>query len=291
MNIEQNLPIIASDHYPQMMLDNKGNYKRAHMRWHRRFRYDPFAAGEEYVKNPWLLEDQIWHLMHSVMDEEIAPVLIERRVNHLNVAVSALATNPYFNTYYITQGLWMLALRLLWKGHVALAETMISRARFVDTVICRNPEVHCDVLITAAKIKAAAGEYGEACQLYKDIVRGVEKAVGWDMGVAYILEEQAEMHMKLGQYAEAADAYTRADEIYPKHDASDGVTDADERYMHHRANREKLTKSGFPPNPHRRRSRSEKRYLRELKLRADKSLAAEMAKYMLQKMSGEPCRH
>ena len=287
MNIEQDRPIIVSDRYPQMMLDGKGNYRRAHMRWHRRFRYDPFAPSEEYVKNPWLLEDQIWHLAHSVMEEEIAPDLIDRRVCHLDVAISALATNPYFNTYYITQGLVMLAMRLLRKGYVNLAETIIARAQFVETVMRRNPEVHCGVLDTAAKIKTAAGKHGEACQLYKEIVRGIEKMVGWDMEVACILEEQAEMHMELGQFAEAADAYTRADEIFPKRDASDGVPDADERYMHHRANREKLIESGFPPNPHRRRSRSEKRYLRELKLKREKYQAKEMVKDMLWKMSVE----
>ena len=287
MKFEQDRPIIASDHYPQVMLDGKGNYRRAHMRWHRKLRYDPFAPSEEYLKNPWLLEDQIGQLAHSIMADELAPELIDRRVYHLDVAVSALATNPYFNTKYITRGLWALALRLLWKGYVKLAETIVARARFVDTVICRNHEVHCDVLITAAKIKTAAGKYGEACQLYKDIVRGVEKAVGGSIGVAHILEEQAEMHMELGQFTEAADAYTRADELYPKRREGDGVPDADERYLRHQANREKLLKSGFPPNPHRRRSRSEKRYLQELKLKEDKYQAAEMAKDMLWKMSAE----
>ena len=264
--------VIASDFNPQMFQDSHGNWRRASMEHHRKFRYDPFAPGEEYAQNPWLLEDQIGALTSAVEKETISPELIERRVSHLDIAISALATNPFFNTNYITQFLWVLALRLHMRGHLKQAEIIVDRARFVDKVMCRNPIFNGDLMIAAGIVKMSVGKYVEASEIFSAGLRNDEKEFRNECDVSSWLAELAACYMAMERYDDAAECYTRSEKLSPTNSEC-----TDERFVRHRQNQAKLVQLGFPPNPQRRRSWSETRYLRGRK-KIHKEYAAKCAR-------------
>ena len=268
MNMASKPLIIASDYNTQVCRDRDGNWHRASMRRHRKFRYDPFAPGNEYVENPWLLEDQLGELRHIVEHESPSPELVEQRVNLLDTAISALATNPYFCTIYIVRNLWALALRLLWKGHLKQAEIIVDRARFVDRVMCRNPNFDGDLMHAAGTVKMGAGKFEEAGKIFMTGIRHAENTLDEEFGVAFLLAELAASYMGMERYSDAADTYGRADELSPPRADND-----DEWEVLHRQNREKLRQLGFTPNPQRRRSWSEVRYLRGRKKKHKEYLA------------------
>ena len=251
---------INSDFNTQVVRNNDGTYQKAQMRQHRKFHYDPFAAGEEYVENPWLLGDQIYNLETAVAEGTIPAELIERRVDLLDTAISALATNPYFNTWNIVERLWAFALWLLKMGHLKQAEIIVDRARFVDRVMCRNPNINVSLMHAVNRVKVGVGKFEEAIKALKDVIRHEEKTLGWDWDLAFALQELGAIYMVTEDYPAAAEAYGRAADMFPPCDDS-----KDEWSLRHKQNQEKLTQLGYLPNPHRRRSWHEVRYLRGMK--------------------------
>ena len=274
MNMTYEKVFVASDYNIQVIRVSDGTYLKATMRRHRKFRYDPFAPGNEYVENPWLLEDQIGELRHIVEHETPSPELVEQRVYLLDTAISAIATNPYFCTIYIVQFLWVLALRLLWKGYLKQAEIIVDRARFVDTVMCRNPNYDGDLMHAAGTVKMGVGKFDEASKIFMAGVRNAENMLDDEFHVAFSLAELAASYLGMERYSDAADTYSRADELSPPRADND-----DEWEVLHMQNREKLRQLGYTPNPKRRRSWSEKKYMWGMKKKRAEHEAALVAKY------------
>lgn len=260
--------IISSDHSTQIRLTSDGVYRKVTTMRSRKIRYDPFAPEEEYVKNPWLLEDQIGDLTYRVEKNIIPPELVERRVYLLDTAISAMATNPYFNTRFITQFLWILALRLLWRNYGKQAEIIVDRACFIDRVICRNPDFNGDLMHTAGKVKMGIEKFSEAIKIFKTGIRNSEKKFEEEFNVAFWLADLAVCYMGLDQYENAADAYGRIDELCPPRGGpkTEWSTSQDPY-------RKKLIKLGYPPNIERHQPRSEVEYRQGMKKKHKEYLA------------------